>query len=421
LEAEPLDPSLYGKLYQERSYILLHTAKQKSSVEYHIHYWVGKDAPLESAAVAGLLSIELRRRLDAPDKTHYHREDQGEESDEFLAHFHNHEIPFKVVKGKQGPVSGFKHVDKTYKKRLIRVSGSNKQFQTKQVEPILQSLTKEDSFVLDAGTVVFVWNGSLQTNRAVKAKALEVATKIKTEVGCTRAVQVVDDNDNDEFWSALNVKFTKTTEINSNEKKTPTKTNQEKDNENGEEDEDDEQEEEQEEDEENEWTSDWLYQVSEESGKMKLTPLEETEFTRSLLKPNCSYILDCETEVFLWHAKDCTLDQKAAAFELAGEILSLFERPSWTKITRVMEGSEPTLFKEKFLDWTEAALMPKPLINTTQSVPQSKPIDVVALHTRKPPTEKTLDLQVFLYFYCIFYSQRRKELSKFGQVILRVL
>lgn len=338
----PVNIENYGKFYEGDSYIILKTAVQQATFYHDIHYWVGQKAPLDSVAAASILSVELKRMLGVTENSHHHREEQGEESDLFKSYFV--QIPYKVYEGSTSG-TGFKHVVKVYQSRLVEVKGT-KQFRVHLVELSPDSLSSEDSYVLDAGYTIFIWHGA-KAHRSTKAKTLEISAKLKTEVGCQRAVQVVDEgDDNEEFWEAIGGKYDPVRKATLVAQKKKEKEERAKEKEEG----SDEEEDDDEDDEEGHFTSDWMYKISQESGKMKVNPLEETEFTKGMLKDECSYILDCETEVYLWHSKKCTAEEKATAYQLALEILTIFERPSWTtSITRVQQGSETCLFREKVL------------------------------------------------------------------------
>lgn len=79
---------------------------------------------------------------------------QGHESEEFLALF-NYNIKYE----KGGVESGFRHVEKGfYEPRLLHIKGK-KIIRANLVETTVESLTKEDSFILDLGMSIYIWNG----------------------------------------------------------------------------------------------------------------------------------------------------------------------------------------------------------------------------------------------------------------------
>ena len=82
------------------------------------------------------------------------------------------------------------------------------------------------------------------------------------------------------------------------------------------------------------------------------------------------FVLDCETEIFVWCGKESSFEEKKAAFVLAEELIGTFDHEKVIPITRIAEGSEICLFKEQFVgltcmsfikqetDWTDEVVMP---------------------------------------------------------------
>lgn len=87
---------------------------------------------------------------------------------------------------------------------------------------------------------------------------------------------------------------------------------------------------------------------------MKVTPVEAEKMSKGLLDSTAAFVLDCETEIFVWSGKYCNFLEKRTAMMLAEEFVGMFERPTWTPIIKVRESAEPCLFKNKFVDWFDA-------------------------------------------------------------------
>ncbi len=114
---------------------------------------------------------------------------------------------------------------------------------------------------------------------------------------------------------------------NNNKKKKPTD-EEDEDTEGEDEDEDGEQ-----------YTGDvWLYRVNEiNEGEAKVNPVElppDQPLTKELLDTNASFVLDCESEIFVWMGKHSSLVTKKNAILLADQFMSMFEKDSWVPIIR---------------------------------------------------------------------------------------
>jgi hypothetical protein len=59
------------------------------------------------------------------------------------------------------------------------------------------------------------------------------------------------------------------------------------------------------------------HRVMEVDGDMQAIPITETPFVREMLESNFTYILDCETEIFIWVGKKSDWESKASGIMLA--------------------------------------------------------------------------------------------------------
>lgn len=151
-----MDPKTYGTFYDGDSYIILNTYKKPNEPKlfHDVHFWLGLETSQDEAGTAAYKTVELDDfLLGAPTQ---HREVQGFESPLFLSYFS------RLVVAKGGIASGFNHVGpKEYKSRLYHISGNKaKNLSVRQVEMSYKSLNSGDVFVLDAGLMIYQWNGS---------------------------------------------------------------------------------------------------------------------------------------------------------------------------------------------------------------------------------------------------------------------
>ncbi|XP_063233933.1 gelsolin, cytoplasmic isoform X2 [Bacillus rossius redtenbacheri] len=326
--AVPYPKKDYGMFYTGDSYIVLYTKKVHGKFSWDIHFWLGKETSQDEAGAAAILSVELDDSLGgAPVQ---HREVQEHESQLFLSHF-----PAGVRYLAGGVASGFTRVDPdAVEKRLFQVKGK-RNVRVRQVSLDVSAMNKGDCFILDVGKDIYVYTGQ-KSKRTERLKAISAANQIRDQDHAGRAkVHIIDafstQGEVAEFFEQLG---SGSADDVADEKDGGDDTEFER----------------------NQEAVVTLYKVSDESGEMTLSKVGVKPLHHNLLDSSDCFILDTVTSgIFVWIGRQCTKQEKVEAMKRAEKFLASHNYPAWTKVQRIVEGAEPSAFKQYFKGWREAA------------------------------------------------------------------
>jgi gelsolin len=303
----------YGKFFDGDSYIVLNTYKKPDSDKLHwdIHFWLGDNTTQDEAGTAAYKTVELDTLLGG--EPVQHREVQDYESRLFLSYF---KPGPQILHG--GIESGFRHVKPTeYKPRLLHVKGKKK-IRVREVPLSRDSLNSGDVFILDAGLKIFQLNGS-KSGPGERAKAAQLSRALDDERGGKPQVIVVEEADRSEkeFWDLLggygplkSAEDGGSDDEVSGDKK--------------------------------------LFRLSDASGKLEFTEVQSGKISKSKLDTKDVFVFDAGHEVFVWIGLGATAEEKKAGLGYAQTYLKHNNRPSFTPISKILEGAENEVFISSF-------------------------------------------------------------------------
>lgn len=305
----------YGEFYSGDSYIILHTKKDAATgkLSYDVFFWLGKETTQDEAGVAAYKTVELDDLLG--DEPVQYREVQGNESRQFLDCFDK----ITILDG--GVDSGFNSVKpKEYKPRLLHVSGYGQHVQVFQVKMDHSSLNNVDSFIIDAGLMVYAFHGPKATvweRRKANAVVQEIREnrhgKVQREIHIDGLKD--DQNEADEFWKTY---FSGKPDVltDDEEKKEEHKMA--------------------------------IMQISDaEAEHVSVTTVCDGYLDEKVLDSNDAFIIDTGLSLYIWIGKGANKAEKLHAMEHATQFLADSGRdPMSVPICRVLEGKEPPHFKK---------------------------------------------------------------------------
>ncbi|XP_070188427.1 advillin-like isoform X2 [Littorina saxatilis] len=334
LQVVPVPKDCYGEFYRGDSYIVLSIKENKgSSLDIHVHFWLGAETSQDEAGVAAFKTVELDDFLGgAPVQ---HREVENHESQRFLSYFPN---GIKIKAG--GVKSGFNHVERgVFQPRLIQVKGKRNPRFSEMSDIDWSLMNHGDCFIVDLGNVLFPWLGA-SCNRAEKMKTLEHCRRLRDERGGKANIIVVEDGQEETQVDAdVKPMFEKYLQVREKHKIQPADAGGK--------------------DEVSERqvaSSIKLFSCREEDGTLKIQEVKAGPLSKKDLLSEDSFIIDTGLAgAWVWIGKKASPKEKQEAMRNAVGFLKKKDYPSDTKVTRVVEGAEPSDFKCLFRDWPQPA------------------------------------------------------------------
>lgn len=195
-----IDEAVHGKFYEGDCYIVLKTSlDDNGQLCWEIFFWIGAHATLDKKACSAIHAVNLRNYLGALCRTV--REEQGDESEEFIALF---DTQVTYIEGGRTATGFFTVEDAVYQTRMYRVHGTGSSIHMEPVEVRPAALDPRFVFVIDNGDTIYMWYGR-QSKNTIKSKARLMVEKINKNERKNKCeiVQEMQGDESGDFWRLL--------------------------------------------------------------------------------------------------------------------------------------------------------------------------------------------------------------------------
>ena len=150
---------MYGGFYEGDSYVIFNIyLDSNDALRYNIHFWLGNKTTQDEMGTAAYKTVELDTFLN--DRAVQYREIQNSESDLFRSYF-----PQGITYKEGGIESGFTKINEVnydnYVPLLYKIHNNS----VIQMPLNLCNITDNDVFVLDTGSVVYIYEGELSSHK----------------------------------------------------------------------------------------------------------------------------------------------------------------------------------------------------------------------------------------------------------------
>ncbi|XP_069465619.1 gelsolin isoform X2 [Ambystoma mexicanum] len=309
-EKTPVDPSHYGQFYGGDSYIILYNYRHGAKQGHIIYTWQGASSTRDEIAASAFLSAQLDEELGGgPVQV---RVVQGKEPAHLLSLFGGK--PLVVYKGGTSRDGGQTEPADT---RLFQVRACSSGYtRAVELDPVAAALNSNDAFVLKTPSVAYLWVGQGASDPEKRG-----AQELLNILG-TKATQVAEGSETDDFWEALGGKADYRT---SSRLKSRLNTHPPR-----------------------------LFACSNKTGRFIIEEVPG-EITQEDLATDDVMLLDTWDQVFVWVGKEAQEEEKKEAIGYAAKYIQTdpAHRDPRTSISVVKQGFEPPNFEGWFLGWDD--------------------------------------------------------------------
>jgi len=319
LKLTPVPEKEQGKFYSGDCYLVF-----KNDGGEHIFFWLGEESSYDEQAVVAIKAVELDNLFNGMPVQH--REMQGYESARFKKLFKD-----GIVTLLGGTEAGLKQVRKSsHVARLFQVRGGKMPALT-EVALDWRSMNHGDTFVVDTGSMIFIWAG-VTSSGMEKVVAAGLASKLRDRVG-EEIVHVRDGEEDEmtsdelEVWNKF-LPIQNRGNVNKEEIENDKKVDQTLHKEIS------------------------LYKCSDFTGKLEIQMVKKGKLEHKDLNVDDAFIVDGNhLGIWVWLGRKSNDTERKEAMGAGQKFIKNNGLPKHTKVTKVNMGGEPEEFKSLFLNW----------------------------------------------------------------------
>ena len=321
LKLVPVPENDVGKFYSGDCY-LLWDARHGAD---NIYFWIGSESSQDERAVVAIKAVELDNLFGG--QPTQHREVQGHESLGFRRMF-----PGGLVTLQGGHTTGLRKVSREKEgAKLLQVMGG-KYPVMREVSLAWANMNHGDTFVLDTGSIIFIWSGS-SSSPGEKMTAASLANRLRDKLG-EEIVHVADGDEEDleceelKAWNAylpLDAKSEVKEACKDSDRKASNIV----------------------------MSAISLHKCSDLSGELTVTLAKKGNIEKEDLKEDDSFIVEAgHLGVWIWLGRRSNENERKGAMNAGLKFIEKNKLDENVSVTKVSMGTEPEDFKSLFVNWS---------------------------------------------------------------------
>ena len=320
LKLVPVPDNDVGKFYSGDCYLVFDSRHGADN----IYYWIGSRSSQDERAVVAIKAVELDNLFGGLPTQH--REVEAHESLGFRRMF-----PGGLVTLQGGHTTGLRRVSGEQEgAKLLQVMGG-KYPVMREVSLAWDNMNHGDTFVLDTGSIIFIWSGA-SSSPGEKITAANLANKLRDKLG-EEIVHVVDGAEEDledeemKIWNKylpLQHKAAVKEASRESDRKASRVIRSEIS----------------------------LYKCSDLSGELRVNLVKRGNIEKQDLEEHDSFIIEAgHLGIWIWLGRKSNEHERKEAMNAGIKFIEVNKLSGDVSVSRVLMGAEPEEFKSLFVNW----------------------------------------------------------------------